>query len=57
MKKLREKQIRPRGLGIGLLNIEERLRLTFGDSFQFRFYNEDEYAVAQIILPIRQTDI
>lgn len=57
LKKLREKQIQPRGLGIGLLNIEERLRLTFGDSFQFRFYNEDEYAVAQIILPIRQTDI
>ena len=53
LEKLRTAQIQPRGLGIGLLNIEERLRLTFGDDFSFEFYNEDGYAVARIILPYR----
>lgn len=53
LEKLNTAQIRPRGLGIGLLNIEERLRLTFGDDFHFDFYNEDGFAVARIILPYR----
>lgn len=56
LEKLKKSLIRPKGLGIGLLNIEERLRLTFGDDFHFDFYNEGEYAVARIILPYRSTD-
>lgn len=39
------------GFGIGLMNIEKRLRLTFGDEYGLRVYNEDEHAVVRIDLP------
>lgn len=49
--KLRTREIHPHGLGIGLLNINDRIKITFGDSYGLRFYNEVNTAVAQIILP------
>ena len=57
LEKLKTAQVKPRGLGIGLLNIEKRLRLTFGEDFQLDFYNEDGFAVARIILPYRPTGV
>ncbi len=49
--KLRENRIKPGGFGIGLMNIDQRIRLIYGDSFGLNVYNEDGYAVAQITLP------
>ena len=41
------------GFGIGLLNIEERIHLLFGETYGLSFYNKDGFAVAVIKLPYR----
>ncbi len=51
LEKLRDNQIKPGGFGIGLMNIDQRIRLMYGDSFGLQVYNEGDYAVAQITLP------
>ncbi len=58
LEKLRTKEILPHGHGIGLLNIDKRLKLTYGDAYGLRLYNRDdlvlaeEYAVAELCLPL-----
>lgn len=54
LNKLRDKTITPNGLGIGLLNIDKRLRLMYGTDCLF-LYNENGMATASIRFP--QTDI
>lgn len=49
--KLTKKQTDPHGFGIGLLNINQRLKLTFGETYGLSLYNEDEHAVAKITIP------
>lgn len=41
----------PHGFGIGLLNIDTRIRLTFGEPYGLKVYNEEENAVARITIP------
>lgn len=48
---LQEKQYTSRGFGIGLLNIDQRLRINFGDAYQIRFYNEGDWATVEIHIP------
>lgn len=48
---LQEKQYTPRGFGIGLLNIDQRLRINFGNAYRIRFYNEGDWATVEIHLP------
>lgn len=48
---LKKKQYTARGFGIGLLNIDQRLRLNFGKPYQIRFYNEDDWAIVEIRIP------
>lgn len=52
LERLNSKEIAPHGLGIGLVNINERLRLTFGDAYGLTLYNEAEFAVCRICVPI-----
>lgn len=40
------------GHGIALLNIEERLKLTYGDAGRLTLYNQDDQAVAEITIPL-----
>lgn len=49
--KLKTKEISPHGLGIGLVNIDARLKLTFGEEYGLTLYNEDNMAVAMISIP------
>ena len=62
LEKLRSKEILPHGHGISLLNIDQRLKLTYGDSYGLRLYNQDdlelaeEYAVAELCLPIPEKE-
>lgn len=49
--KLEHQVITPRGLGIGLLNINQRIKLMFGDGYGLELYNADGLAVAQICIP------
>lgn len=49
--KLERREVQPHGFGIGLLNINQRLKLTFGDDYGLTLYNEDDMAVAMITIP------
>lgn len=49
--KLRSGEIQPHGHGIGILNIDRRIKLLFGEGYGLSIYNKDEFAVAQITLP------
>lgn len=54
LNKLKDERIKPNGFGIGLLNIDERLKLTYGETYGLTLYNHDNYAVARIVLPYPQ---
>lgn len=49
--RLQAKELQSQGLGIGLINIDERIKLMFGPSYGLKLYNEGEKAVARIIIP------
>lgn len=51
LEKLHSNQISPHGFGIGLLNINHRLQLTFGESYGLTLYNQDDWAIARITIP------
>nr|WP_288828884.1 sensor histidine kinase [uncultured Clostridium sp.] len=50
--KLKNRETQPHGFGIGLLNISERMKLTYGDHYGLILYNEDDQAVAQLSFPL-----
>ncbi|MEY8354169.1 sensor histidine kinase [Lachnospiraceae bacterium 54-53] len=50
--KLKTHQIEPHGFGIGLLNIQERMELTYGRENGLTLYNENEQAVARLTIPL-----
>ena len=49
---LRDAQIQPHGFGIGLLNIDQRLRMTFGEAYGLSLYNKENWAAARIMIPL-----
>lgn len=49
--KLRSSAIIPHGFGIGLVNIDERIRLMFGAPYGLFLYNDGNRAIAQIDIP------
>ena len=51
LEKLQTNEITPHGFGIGLLNIDKRLKLTFGDGYGLTLYNQDDLAVAMVTIP------
>lgn len=51
LEKLADKTIKPHGLGIGLININNRLKLTFGGAYGLDLKNEQEMAVVCITIP------
>ncbi|MGN0373131.1 MAG: sensor histidine kinase [Enterocloster sp.] len=53
LEKLRTEEKAPNGFGIGLLNIDQRIRLLFGDSYGLTLSNENGFATASIILPFQ----
>lgn len=54
--KLTAGKIHPHGFGIGILNVDKRLKLAFGQQYGLSFYNEEDQAVAQIELPAVSKD-
>ena len=50
---LETQQKTPNRSGIGLLNINKRIKLLFGDAYGLSLYNEDEIAVAAVTIPYR----
>lgn len=53
LERLHSQTAQTHGHGIALLNIEERLQLTYGEEGTLRLYNEDEQAVAEITIPTK----
>lgn len=54
LEKLRCQDITPKGFGIGLLNIDQRIKLMFNASYGLKLYNENHMAVALITIPYTQ---
>ncbi len=54
LEKLRSKQNSAQGFGIGLLNIDQRIKLLFGDAYGLSLSNQSGYAVATITLPYQK---
>ena len=50
----KEGQSQIHGLGIGLLNINQRIQLIFGSEYGLQLYNEENFAVAAITIPCSQ---
>ncbi len=53
LEQLEKNEIEPHGFGIGLLNIDKRIKLQFGNEYGLYLYNEEleDLAVVQIRLP------
>jgi two-component system sensor histidine kinase YesM len=51
LEKLKNHEIKEKGLGIALLNIQDRIQLMFGDNYGMHFYNENEFAVVRLEIP------
>ena len=51
--KLRMGQVESNGLGIGMLNIDERIRLLCGRQYGLQINNEQGYAVVRAVLSKR----
>lgn len=52
LEKLKTCEIKPRGHGIGLQNIDKRVKMQYGQSYGLRLYNEEEFAVAELVIPV-----
>lgn len=51
LEKIKNKELIPGGTGIGLSNIDQRLRLIYGDDYGLHFYNHENMAVAVVTIP------
>lgn len=54
--KLREGRVKPSGHGIGLLNIDNRIKLTYGEAFGLFLYNDGDMAAAKVHLPFHEAE-
>lgn len=57
LEKLQNSPQHAHGLGIGLLNINQRIKLLFGPEYGIQLYNEREYAIAAIHIPILRDEV
>lgn len=51
LEKLEKEEIKPHGHGVGLLNINKRIKIQYGDEYGLKLYNEELYAVAELVFP------
>lgn len=59
LRKLRDHEITPTRHGIGLLNVDSRLKIYFKKEYRLEFYNEAQWAVAEMTIPywtVRERD-
>ena len=54
MERLQNGEISPKGHGIGLVNIQKRIQMSFGNQYGITLYNQDDEAVAVISLPVKK---
>lgn len=51
LNKLKNKEHTPNGLGLALLNIDQRTKLAFGNEYGLSFKNQNNYAIVTLIIP------
>lgn len=51
LEKIESKELIPGGTGVGLTNIDRRLKLIYGENYGLTFYNEEAMAVAVVSIP------
>lgn len=54
LQKLITKEIIPHGFGIGVLNVNNRLNLAFGDNYSMEFFNQNNCAAVRITIPFQR---
>lgn len=54
LEKLRNEEIKPHGHGVGLLNIDKRIKIQYGEIYGLQMYNDGEYAVAELVFPVNK---
>ncbi len=54
--KIRQNTLKPLGTGVGLMNIDSRLRLLFGEEYGLSFLNRDNMAIVLLQIP-KETSI
>ena len=52
LEKLQASEREAQGLGIGLININQRIRLLFGQEYGVFLSNENDFAIAAMLIPI-----
>ena len=52
LEKLKREEIKPHGHGGGLINIDSRRKMQYGEKYGLRLYNEGEFAVAEGVIPV-----
>lgn len=57
LEKLQSSTEHAHGFGIGLLNINQRIKLLFGPDYGIRLFNEQDYAVAAIHIPTVNNEV
>ncbi len=56
LQKLENNLIKPHGNGIGILNIQKRIQLSYGEEYGLQFFNpDDDHAIAQIQIPYKES--
>jgi two-component system, sensor histidine kinase YesM len=56
IQKLEKGMITASGFGIGLLNIQQRIQLYYGDGYGLYLYNENDKAVVEIKIPYQEKE-
>ena len=54
LSKIENKEIQPQGSGVGLVNINSRLKLIYGNNYGLNFYNKSGMAVVMLSIPKEQ---
>lgn len=54
--KLKREEIKPHGHGVGLINIDSRVKMQYGEEYGLRLYDEGEFAVAELIIPMEEME-
>lgn len=56
LEKLRKKTVKPKGHGIGLMNIDSRLKLLFGQEFGLKLTSHTDRVVVSFLVPAKAED-
>lgn len=56
LQKIESRQITPQGSGVGLVNIDSRMKLLYGEDYGLNCYNEEGMAVVMLRIPKEKRD-